>query len=201
VTRVSRQDEPKKGGINHNKGKKGCRASIGSWFARTWPLFFSSLPSLSAVTPTSSFEFLTRCLRIFNLGSYLDVQKPRTLFDRLGGDESIVSIVNLLYDKINGDDRLARFFNHVNRRHLQSKQKMFLTMIFGGPSDYDGQGICKIHRPLVENMGLSEFHFDIFVSLLQSTLQELRISEHDTLRVIECLLKWKDCVLCRNDWA
>jgi len=110
-------------------------------------------------------------------------------------------MVAIFYDKVGADQELQKFFELGNKHHLQHKQKLFFAMIFGGPSDYDGHGISTLHRPLVKQLGLKPVHFDIFIGHLQSTLEEMRICEEDQTQVIHRVLKWKDCVLCRNDYA
>jgi len=200
-----RQAETKKDiGTGNNERKNwralGVNSVIGSFtnsLPKSLPRFHSS--SLSSSTPKDGF--LSKGFWIAGLQITPEAPKPRSLFDRLGGEETIISIVNLLYDKIGADDRLAELFSQVNLHNLQCKQKMFFTMICEGPAEYDGQGISRMHRPLVENLGLSEFHFDIFVSHVKSTLQELKINDQNTRQVVDAVDKWKDCVLCCNDWA
>lgn len=42
-------------------------------------------------------------------------------------------------EKVLADDRIKHFFEGINMNRLQSKQKNFLTLAFGGPKRYRGR--------------------------------------------------------------
>ena len=56
-----------------------------------------------------------------------------------------------------------------------SKQKAFLTMVFGGPAHYTGKDMRAGHAHLLK-MGLNDSHVDAVIENLGSTLQELGVA-------------------------
>ncbi|MBN4078360.1 Hpt domain-containing protein, partial [Nitrospina gracilis] len=62
--------------------------------------------------------------------------KPASLFERIGGQEAIDATVNVFYTKVLNDNRINHFFENTDLNYLFNKQKAFLTLAFGGPSNY-----------------------------------------------------------------
>lgn len=105
----------------------------------------------------------------------MDIQPETTLYERIGGKHAVHSAVDLFYEKVTNDKRLATFFGTVDMKRQRAHQRAFLTFAFGGAPDYNGPSLRKAHAPLVENKGLSEEHFDAFCENLRGTLEELEV--------------------------
>lgn len=101
---------------------------------------------------------------------------PPTLYERLGGGAAVNAAVDLFYQKIMADSRLAPFFANIDLKKQIGKQKMFLTYAFGGLPHYDGRKLREAHANAVKN-GLNDEHFDSVAGHLQTTLKELGITE------------------------
>jgi hemoglobin len=100
-----------------------------------------------------------------------------TLFEQLGGHDAVEAAVDIFYRKVLADERVARFFDGVDIARQRTKQKVFLTMAFGGPHRYAGKNMRDGHaRPRA--MGLNDTHFDAVVELLAETLRELGVGEN-----------------------
>ena len=97
-----------------------------------------------------------------------------TLYDQIGGAGAVDAAVDLFYRKVLEDDQIKHFFDDVDMEEQRSKQKAFLSMVFGGPDEYTGKDLRTAHAPLVEK-GLDESHFDAVAGHLQSTLDELNV--------------------------
>ena len=88
------------------------------------------------------------------------VEQPNpSLFDRLGGVAAVDAAVDLFYRKVLADPTVNRFFDLTDMEGQRAKQRAFLTMAFGGPSNYTGKDLRAAHAPLVAK-GLNETHFD-----------------------------------------
>ncbi len=59
-----------------------------------------------------------------------------SLFDQLGGSESITAAVSAFYQRVLKDPLLMPFFVNVDIPTLQSKQVLFFTQALGGPAIY-----------------------------------------------------------------
>jgi len=99
-----------------------------------------------------------------------------SVFDRIGGEAAVNAAVDIFYRKVLADDRISEFFEGVDMDKQAAKQKAFLTMAFGGPSNYTGEDMRKGHAHLVAR-GLNDSHFDAVVENLGATLSELGVSD------------------------
>ena len=105
-----------------------------------------------------------------------------SLFERLGGASAVNAAVDIFYRKVLSDDRVNYFFDNVDMEKQISKQKGFLTMVFGGPNNYSGKNMREGHQHLVKN-GLNDSHVDAIIELLGATLTELGVSDADIQEV------------------
>ena len=62
-----------------------------------------------------------------------------SIYERIGGEESINLAVDIFYKKVLSDIRIKHFFEDVNMEKLGTMQKEFLTFAFGGPNKYTGE--------------------------------------------------------------
>jgi hemoglobin len=117
-----------------------------------------------------------------------------SLYERLGGAASVEAAVDIFYRKVLADDSISQFFDTTDMDAQRAKQKLFLTMVFGGPNDYTGQDMRTAHAPLVER-GLNDSHFGAVAGHLQATLQELGVAEDLTGEVMSIAASTHDDVL------
>ncbi len=99
-----------------------------------------------------------------------------SLYEKLGGEAAVNAAVDIFYKKVLDDHRINRFFENIDMTKQIAKQKAFLTLAFGGPSDYDGKDMRAAHAKLVQ-MGLDDSHFDAVMENLGATLVELNVPE------------------------
>lgn len=121
-----------------------------------------------------------------------------SLFERLGGKNAVNVVVDTFYEKVLADDRINYFFNDVDMKKQKLKQKAFLTMVFGGPTNYTGKNMSDGHRHLLEK-GLNDSHVDAVIELLGASLKEHGVSDNDIQEVANIANSVRDDVLCRND--
>lgn len=97
-----------------------------------------------------------------------------TIYDRIGGQAAVDAAVDIFYRKVLADPQISGFFDDTDMDAQRTKQKAFLTMVFGGPNSYTGKDLRSAHAPLVEK-GLNDSHFDAVAGHLQATLDELGV--------------------------
>lgn len=107
----------------------------------------------------------------------------QSLFEAIGGEAAVNLAVDKFYEKVMADDRINTFFAGVDMQRQASKQKAFLTMVFGGPNRYTGRNMRSAHAHLVEKMGLNSSHFDAVVENLAATLRDLGVAEEHIAQV------------------
>lgn len=129
-------------------------------------------------------------------GDYFQLQDI-PLYHRVGGDKAMEVAVDLFYRKVLQDDFVSKFFEDVDMERQRLKQKIFLSMAFGGPYQFSGLDLRKIHKRLVEEMGLTDAHFDRMLQLFKESLEELNISEKALNSMLEILESARDDILNR----
>lgn len=106
-----------------------------------------------------------------------------TLFERLGGETNINFVSERLYSYLLKDDRVSHFFKNLDMdkqiKHLSS----FLVFAFGGKESFSGQSMRAVHKPLVENQGLSDKHFNIVADYLIKILTDFGVSDQTVKEV------------------
>jgi hemoglobin len=108
---------------------------------------------------------------------------PPSLYLRLGGEAAIEAAVVSFYDRVMADEAVAHFFQHMDMPGQIRKQIAFMTMAFGGPSQYSGRDLRTAHAKLVKD-GLSDAHFDRIATHLSDTLAELGVDDRTTAEVM-----------------
>lgn len=117
-----------------------------------------------------------------------------SLYEQIGGEAAVDAAVDLFYRKVLSDDSIKHFFSSTNMVEQLAKQKSFLTMVFGGPNDYNGMDMRVAHAPLLEK-GLNESHFNAVAAHLQATLQELGVADELVQQVMTIAGSTHDDVL------
>ena len=100
--------------------------------------------------------------------------KP-TLYNQIGGKETIQKAVDLFYKKVLLDARISHFFDSTDMRRLYAHQARLFSLILGGLTEYKGRDLGEVHRELVEQHGLNEQHFNIFSEHLLAALVDLGV--------------------------
>lgn len=119
-----------------------------------------------------------------------------SLFDQLGGFPAVDAAVDIFYRRVLKDPRIARFFEDTDMDAQREKQKAFLTMVFGGPNEYQGKDLRTAHARLVEH-GLDDGHFDAVAEHLQATLERLDVPEPIIAQVMTIAASTRGDVLGR----
>lgn len=134
---------------------------------------------------------------LFQVLSPLFTKKQQTLYDKLGGEPAVDAAVNIFYQKIIDDPMLQEFFEGICIYYQKYKQKIFLTMAFGGPVAFTGKDLRDAHAKLVHEQGLTDIHFDRVAEHLQTTLQELHVEDENIKEVMAIAASTRDDVLNR----
>ncbi len=117
----------------------------------------------------------------------------KTLYDRLGGEAAVAAAVDVFYQRVLADDRINYFFQKMDMRKQAAKQRLFLTLAFGGPAHYNGRSMREAHA----HLGLTEMHFNAVMEHLGATLRELKVPEDMILECAMIAASTKDDVLNR----
>jgi hemoglobin len=116
------------------------------------------------------------------------------LYDLIGGNRTIRAATEIFYDKVLADDSLRHFFKRTDMAHLRALQRMFVSMLIGGPVAYAGKDIHEAHA-WARNHGLHDAHFDLFLNYFREALEEVGVNSDEAKKVIKLLEARRDAVL------
>ncbi|KRX01853.1 Thioredoxin-like fold [Pseudocohnilembus persalinus] len=117
------------------------------------------------------------------------ISRPATLYERLGGINTIPQCIQVFCQKLQKDEKLSTFFDgKVNFENHAIKLTSFFTMITGGTGPdgeiaYKGPNLKDAHK----NLSLSGAIFDRFCKILQNTMIELGAEKNEATEVLNLL--------------
>ena len=114
-----------------------------------------------------------------------------SLFQRLGGTEKLVTIIEETYDRVLSDPELKGFFEHVPMDRLRKMQFHFLAAAFDGPVEYSGAELTAAHA----GRGISGKEFSKFCGHFVDTLEAKGIEARDVDKAMGRLATFRDKVI------
>lgn len=114
-----------------------------------------------------------------------------TLFEDLGGAETVVAIVDTMYDAVLADEELAPFFSQTNTERLRRMQFEFLASALGGPVQYSGAELQSIHA----NRGIGAKHFARFVGHMADAMEKHGASKKQVDEMLGKVALFRDRII------
>lgn len=71
-----------------------------------------------------------------------------SLFEELGGEAAISSVVDKFYDLMMQDPVVNYYFANTDMAKQRQSQKTFITLVTGGPNHYHGADMKTAHQKL-----------------------------------------------------
>ena len=99
----------------------------------------------------------------------------RTLYDRLGGRDAIVMVVDSFVARVAADTRINKKFARSDVPRVKSMLVDQICNATGGPCTYTGRSMKEAHR----NMGVTDGEFDALVEDLVATLNQFNVAKAD----------------------
>lgn len=103
-----------------------------------------------------------------------------TLYDRIGGEPTLVRVIDAFYSRIMADPDLSPFFQKTSMEKLRRMQHEFIGAALDGPQSYTGLALAHVHA----GRGITVHHFNRFTQHLLETLRDLGMIEDDIQDVI-----------------
>lgn len=117
-------------------------------------------------------------------------ETEKNLFDRLGGSDALIQIVDQMYARVMSDPDLAGFFQEVPMERLRKMQYQFLAAAFDGPVNYSGAELTAAHA----GRGVTGGHFAKFCGHFADVLEDQSVSKRDIDQALVRLTTFKDKV-------
>jgi hemoglobin len=94
------------------------------------------------------------------------VAEPGTIYEQIGGQEALESVVEDFYVRVLADEQLAPFFTGTNMSRLKGRQVEFFSAALGGPGPYTGAPMKQVHQ----GRGITMHHFTLVAGHLTDAL-------------------------------
>ncbi len=116
-----------------------------------------------------------------------------TLYQRLGGYDSILAVVDEAIKNIAADRRINRFFAGANIQRLRRQLADQICAGSGGPCLYTGRDMKTAHA----GMGIKSSHFDALVQDLGKALNKYRVPAREQRELVALLAPTKKEIVTR----
>lgn len=103
-----------------------------------------------------------------------------TLFQRLGGMDTIRNVVKAFYGRVTASPALARYFEGADMMSLIEHQAIFVAGATGGPFGFDNATLWHAHAKL----GITPQEFAEVLEHLRGALQEFGVSEAEVAEIL-----------------
>lgn len=118
----------------------------------------------------------------------------KTLYQRLGGYDAIVAVVNDLFASKLADKELSRFFVGMgtdSRKRVHQKVVNFLCQATGGPCFYDGRDLRTVHTGL----NITEEDWQKFVQIATKTMDKFNVPQKEREEVFGAVSSLKNDIV------
>ena len=107
----------------------------------------------------------------------------RTLYDRLGGRDAIVMVVDSFVARVAADNRINKKFAKSDIPRVKAMIVDQICNATGGPCTYTGRSMKEAHQ----NMGVTDGEFDALVEDLVATLNQFNVAKADQDALLQTL--------------
>jgi hemoglobin len=153
--------------------------------------FYTGDPAKPGVT--LDYEGTTYAFSSEEKRAQFEKERAASLYQQIGGAAALTAAVDLFYVKVLADERVNHFFEDINMKTQNRKQKAFLAAVLGAPVPWTGKDMRAAHA----NLDIREEDFNAIAENLQNTLTELKLDEKLITQIMTIVASTKDDVLNR----
>ncbi len=119
--------------------------------------------------------------------------KEKSLYERLGGKEAIVAVIDDFVGNVVADDRINKRFANSNPVRVKSQMVDFVCQGTGGPCKYTGRDMKTGHT----GMNITEAEFNALVEDLVKTLDKFKVPAKEKSDLLSLLGSMKGDIINR----
>lgn len=108
------------------------------------------------------------------------IREVFSLYDRVGGHESLEAVVDDFYARVLADDQLSGFFAGTNMNRMKGKTTEFVAAALGGPHPYCGLSMKQAHQ----GRGITMHHFNLVAAHLSDALFAAGASAETVMEIL-----------------
>lgn len=117
--------------------------------------------------------------------------QQKSLYDRLGGKDAIVAVVDDFVGNVAADNRINRYFANANIPRLKRNLVDQICAGTGGPCTYTGKDMKAAHA----GMGISDADFNALVGDLVKSLDKFKVPEKEKGELLGILGPMKPAIV------
>jgi hemoglobin len=117
--------------------------------------------------------------------------KTQTLFEELGGKETITVVVDRFYEKMMADEELNHFFAHTDMKKQHAHLTAFISFAIGSQENYKGKNMRDAHA----HLQIKTDDFQKTAGHLIATLQELQVPQEKIDTIIAKIAPLQDDIV------
>jgi len=115
----------------------------------------------------------------------------QSIFERIGGRDAVEAVVSDFYDRVLNDPVLEPYFEETDMDQLRSHQTQFISVVTGGPVDYDGDDMQTAH----EGLGITEDAFAKVAAHLEAALRANGVPDDDVEAILAEVAAMEDDIV------
>lgn len=127
------------------------------------------------------------CITLLLLLGCSSRQDSLTLYNDIGGKETLDKVFGLAINKIYNDSVLSTKFHGVPKKHLREKLTEQTCQLIGGPCVYSGKDMSEAHSQAV----VTEAEFYRLVEYVQQAMRQIGLSYQQENLILEKLAPLK----------
>jgi hemoglobin len=133
------------------------------------------------------FAAATLALAVLSTAAQAQPAEKKSLYDRLGGKDAIVAVVDDFVGNVAKDKRINSFFAKTDIPHLKTMLVDQLCEATGGPCKYTGRDMKTAHA----GMGIRTRHFNALVADLGRSLKKFKVAKRERTELVSALAPMK----------
>ncbi|MEX2320449.1 MAG: group 1 truncated hemoglobin, partial [Saccharospirillum sp.] len=141
-------------------------------------------------------RLLTTIVLAFLIAACSTTPTKPTLYERLGEQDGIATIVDNLLFEIGGNETLLPFFAETDINRFREKLIEQLCQVSDGPCDYTGDSMAQVHA----GMELNDSHFNALVTDLVVAMAEAGVDTGAQNDLLARLVPMYDEVMNPDDY-
>lgn len=121
-------------------------------------------------------------------------EKPKTLYQRLGGYDALAAVTDDFLGRMAGDKLLSRFLAGHSKDSLGRIRQLIVDQLCaatGGPCVYIGRDMKSAHQ----GMGINEADWNSAVNHLVATLDKFKVPEKEKNEVLGAVSSFKNDIV------
>jgi len=111
----------------------------------------------------------------------------KTLYDRLGGRETVAAILDDFVARVGADEGLKGRFGEADLAGMKERMADQICQLAGGPCTYSGRTMAEAHA----GKGITNDEFMAFVGDLAASMEKLGVASKDSGTLVGKLLSMK----------